>query len=196
MNFTIIYVSFLIISTIYRVRRISESYSAGPGPGKVYVPIYYPLFLCFYLLIWISAVAEYFYFQNIFPVRKINLIISLIGFLMYVGVIPLRAWAARTLGKYLNPDIKIIEDHKLIKEGPYKYLRHPLSLCVILEVTGLTLIPNSYYSFLIALFTFIPCTLIRIPIEEKTLIEKFGQEYLDYKKEVYAFLPLKKRIRR
>ncbi len=192
MNFTIIYVSFLLISTIYRLRRITRSYDTEPKHGQVYTPISYAILLGLYLLIWISSMAEYFYFQNILPVRKINLIISGIGFLMYVGIIPLRTWAAKTLVKYLSPDIKIVENHKLIKEGPYEYLRHPLALCVIIEVFGLTLIPNSYYSFLIALFVFFPYMFFRIYLEEKALIEKFGQEYLDYKKEVYAFLPIRK----
>jgi len=193
-NFTIFYIIFIIISTIYRFRRITKSYEAQPKPGKVYASISYALMLCLYLLIWVSSVAEYFYFQIISPGRKINLLVSGIGFLMYVGTIPLRARAAKTLGKYLSPDIKIMDDHKLIKEGPYEYLRHPLTLCVIIEVFGLTLIPNSYYSFLVAVFIFLPYTIFRTYLEEKALIDKFGQEYIDYKKQTYAFLPVRKRV--
>ncbi|MEW6608502.1 MAG: isoprenylcysteine carboxylmethyltransferase family protein [bacterium] len=190
MNFTFIYVAFLIISTVYRLRRITKSYSEEPGPGKVYVPISYSILLLLYLLIWAGALVEYFYLH----IQKVNLMISGIGFLMYVSVIPLRDCAAQTLGKYLSPDIKIVEGHKLIKEGPYKYIRHPLALSAIIEVVGITLIPNSYYSFLATLFIFLPYMLFRIHLEEKALTEKFGQEYIDYKKEVSAFLPFKKRI--
>lgn len=181
------------MSTIYRVRRINKSYADEPKPGKVYFPLTTPFMIGLYLLVWMCSIGEYFYFQYILRPHKINLIISLVGFLMYVGVIPLRRWAASTLGKYLSPDVKITLDHKLIKEGPYKHLRHPLSLCVMIEVCGFTLIPNSYYSFLIALFIFLPYVVFRAYLEEKALIEKFGQEYLDYKKDVYPFLPLKKR---
>ncbi len=196
MNFTLIYIIFLIISIIYRLRRVSRSYVSEPKPGKIYAPISYAVLLCFYLLIWISSVAEYFYFQIISPVREINLIVSGLGFLIYVVIIPLRSQAAKSLGKYLSSDIKIMEDHKLIKEGPYRYIRHPLALYVIIEVFGLTLIPNSYYSFLAVVFIFLPYTIFRTYLEEKALIEKFGQEYLDYKKQVYAFLPIKKRTSR
>lgn len=98
----------------------------------------------------------------------------------------------KTLGKWMSQDIKITENHKLIKEGPYRYMRHPLTLCIIIETFGLTLIPNSYYSFLFTLLVFLPYSIFRIYAEEKALIEKFGKPYLDYKKEVYALLPLRR----
>jgi protein-S-isoprenylcysteine O-methyltransferase Ste14 len=110
---------------------------------------------------------------------------------MYAGVIPLRAKAVEALGKYMSPDIKIVEDHKLIRTGPYRYLRHPLTLCVMMEVIGFTLIPNSYFSLIAALIIFCPFVIYRMYLEEKALIEKFGQEYLDYKKEVPTLLPLR-----
>ncbi|MFH1564071.1 MAG: isoprenylcysteine carboxylmethyltransferase family protein [Nitrospirota bacterium] len=191
--FTFGYLFFIIGSMIYRLIRLTKSYSVEPKHGKVEAPLSYPILLCLYLLIFIISIIEYFYCRFIIQIREINLIVSGIGVLMYVGVIPLRAIAIQFLGKHISPDVKITEDHKLIKEGPYKYLRHPLALCVIIEVLGITLIPNSYYSFLIALFIFLPYMIFRTYLEEKALIDKFGQEYLDYKKQVYAFLPVKKR---
>ncbi len=193
MNFTLIYLAFLIISTIYRLGRITKSYETEPKPGKVYFPSSYPILLALYLLIWIGSVSEYFYLQYINPVRQINLFISTIGFLMYVLIIPLRDVSAKALGKYLSPDVKILDDHQLIKEGPYKYIRHPLAVCVIVEVMGLTLIPNAYFTLLFSLLIFTSYILLRTYLEEKVLIEKFGQAYLDYKKEVPGYLPFKKR---
>lgn len=192
MNFTLIYLAFLIISTIYRFGRITKSYETESSPGKVYFPSSYPILLALYLLIWIGAVSEYFYLQYINPDREINLFISTIGFLIYVLTIPLRDVSAKTLGKYLSPDVKILDDHQLIKEGPYRYIRHPLALCVIVEVIGLTLIPNAYFTLLFCLLIFTPYIIWRTYLEEKALTEKFGQAYLDYKKEVSAYLPFKK----
>jgi len=144
-----------------------------------------------YFMVMISAIMEYFLLD-----RSINLVISGVGFLMYVSVIPVREWAIRSLGKFMSEHIEIKKGHKLVKEGPYKYLRHPLLLCLLIEVVGITLIPNSYYSLAGTLIVCFPLTFIRMYLEERVLIEKLGQEYLDYKKEVYALLPLKKNILR
>ncbi|MBU0568904.1 isoprenylcysteine carboxylmethyltransferase family protein [bacterium] len=192
MNFTYFYLLFLAGSTGYRIRRIIKSYSHEPSPGRVSFPPTYAILLFLYLAVWVGAIFEYFYFTYILQVKEINLAVSLIGITMYVGVIPLRKWALNALGKQLSADIKIAEDHRLIKEGPYQYVRHPLIICVVAEVFALALIPNSYYSFLIALFGFMPFMVFRAHLEEKALTEEFGEEYLNYKKEAYGFLPLKK----
>jgi protein-S-isoprenylcysteine O-methyltransferase Ste14 len=70
-------------------------------------------------------------------------------------------------------------------------MRHPLIFCAIIEAFGLALIPNSYYTFLIALLGFMPFMLFRAYLEEKALIKEFGEEYLKYKKEVFGLLPIK-----
>jgi len=196
MNFTSVYVVFLFISIIYRIQQLGKSYKYEPKPGKVYAKTNYGILLGLYLLITVGSVLEYFYcqyFRSFY--QEINLIVSGIGFLMYLGVIPLRVKAINALGVYMSPDIKIVDDHKLIRYGPYRYLRHPLSLYVMIEVMGFTLIPNSYFSCLVALIIFCPFVIYRIYLEEKALIEKFGQEYIDYKKEVYALIPIKRRRR-
>lgn len=193
MNFTLVYVAFIITSTIYRILQLGKSYKFEPKPGKVYAKTSYSILLALYLMIIVGSILEYFYCRYIICLRpEVNLLISGIGFLMYAGVIPLRVRAVETLGRYISPDIKIVEDHKLICAGPYRYLRHPLALYVMIEIIGFTLIPNSYFSLIAALIIFCPFMLYRIYLEEKALIEKFGQEYLDYKKQVYALLPLKR----
>ncbi|MEW5767818.1 MAG: isoprenylcysteine carboxylmethyltransferase family protein [bacterium] len=193
MNFTYFYVVFLLLSTAYRIKRLIKSYEVEEREAKVYSPMSYPILLLLYLLITIGSILEYFYFRYIIFVREeINLIVSLIGLITYVSVIPIRTKAVAALGRYMAADIKIFEDHKLIKEGPYRYLRHPLSVCVIIEAVSLTLIPNSYYSLIFALLVFIPFVLYRTALEEKALIEKFGQDYIKYQGEVYGYLPLKR----
>lgn len=195
MDFTIAYVGFLFIFIIYRIQQLGKAYKFEPRPGKVFAKISYSLILSLYLLIAIGTIFEYFYCRYIIFLRQeVNLIISGIGLLMYVGVIPLRAKAIEALGIYMSPDIKILDDHKLICHGPYRYLRHPLSLYVMIEIIGFTLIPNSYFSLLMALIIFCPMILYRAYLEEKTLIKKIGQEYIDYKKKVCAFIPISKKL--
>ncbi|MFH1096851.1 MAG: isoprenylcysteine carboxylmethyltransferase family protein [Candidatus Desantisbacteria bacterium] len=193
MNFTLAYIAFLIISIVYRLTRLSKSYAGESKPGKVHAGFNFAIMLFLYLSVFIGSISEYFYYCVMLHTRQINILISVFGLLMYIIVIPLRAVAATALGQQMSQDIKIIHDHKVVTNGPYAYLRHPLALCVMLEVLGLTLISNAYYSFIMTLVLFFPFMFYRVYLEEKALIEQFGSEYLEYKKRVYAFMPLKRR---
>ena len=102
----------------------------------------------------------------------------------------LSIWAIKTLDKYWTIEIEIRDVHPLIKNGPYKYMRHPHYLFLFCEVLGLPLIANAYYSFVFIAIIFIPLIILRFIFEEKALTEKFGAEYLKYKKEVWAFFPI------
>jgi protein-S-isoprenylcysteine O-methyltransferase Ste14 len=154
--------------------------------GKVYVRWSLSLLTYGYILIMIATVTEYFVLQ-----RKISYPITILGLLVYLGGLLGRKEPVKMLGKYWSPHVEIRENQKLIKEGLYRYSRHPYYLFLLIEVLGFTLIPNAYYTFLIGLIVYTSVIYVRIHYEEKALIEKFGQEYLDYKKEVPALLPLK-----
>lgn len=188
MNFTVVYVGFIIMVCVYRVRRLSKSYAHKEEPSEVKKPVSYAIMLCLYLLVFIGSIMEYFFINY---GQEVNLVLSGVGFLLYVSVMHLRGKALKALGIYVSPDVEIKEDHQLIRNGLYRYIRHPLALCVILELIGFTLVSNSYYSLTGVILLFIPFMLYRIKMEEKALIEKFGQDYLDYKKEVPALIPFK-----
>lgn len=185
MNFTIVYISFLIISLIYRLGRVVKTHIDKREEGKIYAKPIYGIMFILYLLILVGTIIEYFICN-----RNINLFISVTGFFFYVSVIPIRDWAIRSLDEHMSEHIEIKESHKLVKNGPYKHLRHPLFLCLLLEMVGVALIPNSYYSLIAVLVLYFPLVFIRMHLEEMALIEKCGQEYLDYKEEVPALIPL------
>ena len=141
-----------------------------------------------HVFIFISVLIEYFKRS-----QKINFSITTIGLVMFcLGLIG-RNWAIKTLGRFHSIHIEIRENHKLIKEGPYKYLRNPYYLSVLLEVIGFPLVANAYYSFLVSIFIYSPLIFLRTYYEEKSFEKKFGEEYVRYKNEVNAFIPFKKR---
>lgn len=185
-DFTLLYILFLVISSIFRIWRNTVTKNRS-GDGVVYAKPIFAVQAWLYITILISAITEYFTLN-----REVNLTLSLLGFIMYLLGILGREWVIRSLSDYWSADIRIREDHRLIKEGPYRYVRHPNLFCLLIEMNGFCFIPNSYYSFLSVWLIYFPVILVRIYLEEKALIEKFGQEYLDYKKELYVLLPLKK----
>ncbi len=140
-----------------------------------------------YILLISGTIGEYF----LIP-RTINLWISGMG----VGIVAIRIWlkwwAMLTLGEYWSVHIEIRESHKLIKYGPYRYLRHPAYLSNLMAYLGIPLIANAYYTLIGVFLIYLPFNLIRLHLEEKELMRKFGEEYEDYRRKVPALLPIKK----
>lgn len=85
---------------------------------------------------------------------------------------------------------KFIEDKdiSLVKEGPYKFVRHPIYLAELLILFGLFLILEDVSILLIILAWFLPLNFI-IKKEEKELIERYGDKYLKYKEKTSKLFP-------
>jgi protein-S-isoprenylcysteine O-methyltransferase Ste14 len=84
--------------------------------------------------------------------------------------------------------LQIVESHQLVKEGLYKHVRHPIYLGEILRNFGFVLIFSSIYGVLfIGVGTIF--LLLRIRIEEKMLIEAFGDDYKEYQRNTKMIIP-------
>ena len=84
--------------------------------------------------------------------------------------------------------LAIRENHKLRTSGLYRFVRHPLYFGAILVAIGVPVTVASMQGFL-AMLLLIPIVLIRIRLEEKMLIEAFGDEYRNYKKTTKKLFP-------
>ena len=73
---------------------------------------------------------------------------------------------------------------KLVKEGIYSKIRHPIYVGFSLILVGWCYIINST-TYYIAAFTLILILALRAYLEEKRLTEKFGEKYREYKKETW-----------
>lgn len=107
--------------------------------------------------------------------------------LFWIGVY-IRVVVMRTLGKYFLTDLRTLQDHRLIKHGIYKHIRHPAYLGTSLFSIGISLIFSSLSGFLLML-ALSSSYLYRIRLEESVLLEKFGDEYREYKKKTKKIIP-------
>ncbi len=112
----------------------------------------------------------------------IGLVLILLGML-------LRFLAIKQLGQFFTVDVTIKSNHKIIDSGFYKNLRHPSYAASLLSMFGMGISQNNYWSVLIMLSLGLFAFLIRIAVEEKALIENFGQQYLDYAKQTKKIIP-------
>jgi hypothetical protein len=76
----------------------------------------------------------------------------------------------------------------LVMEGPYKFSRHPMYLCVLAIWLGWALFYGSVAVFITWVATWVGMTLFVAPAEERELEARFGESYLEYKKAVPRWL--------
>lgn len=114
---------------------------------------------------------------------------TLLGILMIVTGISFRAWAVNSLGKYFTATVQIKEDHKLVKTGPYRIVRHPSYTGAFLAIIAGGVILESLAGFIISCTAMIIAYYVRIGIEEKELVARFGNDYLAYKKDTKMIIP-------
>lgn len=79
---------------------------------------------------------------------------------------------------------------KLVTTGIYKCVRHPHHFGIGLSITSIGLLIGGISTFTLMTITiWISIILFLIMIEEKELLEKFGDEYIRYKKDTPMLLP-------
>ena len=104
-----------------------------------------------------SVIFEYFRQQD--PVFSIVLII------FYLLLLALKFWIILSLGKFWNTKIYHIPNIPLIKEGPYKFLKHPNYLIVIAEIAVIPMIFHLYFTAIT--FTLLNAIMLFVRIKEE-----------------------------
>jgi methyltransferase len=87
----------------------------------------------------------------------------------YLAVQGLRLWTLLSLGRYWTARIIVVPNAPLVRKGPYRFLRHPNYLVVVLEIA---LLPLALGSWPLALgFSIVNAILLawRIRTENATL---------------------------
>ncbi|MCB9032880.1 MAG: isoprenylcysteine carboxylmethyltransferase family protein [Chitinophagales bacterium] len=115
-------------------------------------------------------------------IRYIGLLIIIIGCII-------RFYAIYSLGVQFTVDVNIRNQHELNNKGIYKYFRHPSYTASLLSFIGFGISLNNWLSLIIITIIIIIVFQIRIKVEEKALIGKFGNDYINYKKETFGLIP-------
>ena len=117
------------------------------------------------------------------------------GWLTWVGAaimisgILFRQYAIFTLGKFFTATIQIKKDHELIQTGPYRYIRHPSYLGILIMALGLGIAMANWVSLILCVVLPAIGLIRRIQFEEKELEQHFGKKYQDYIKNTRRVIP-------
>lgn len=109
-------------------------------------------------------------------------------FLGLCGVL-MRLWVMQFLGTSYTRTLKITEEQVLIRDGPYRWVRHAGYLGTILMWTGVALATANWIVVLIVLIVTCAAYHYRIQNEEQMLLTKIP-DYAEYRSKTWRLFPL------
>jgi protein-S-isoprenylcysteine O-methyltransferase Ste14 len=119
--------------------------------------------------------------------------VSITGFWAGAALVAIGLLFAVTARVYLGGNwsgtVTLKQDHTLTRGGPYRFVRHPIYTGLLLAVLG-NAIAMGQWRGLLALALFLVAFLHKVSVEERFLLEQFGDDYVHYRQEVAALLPL------
>ena len=128
-------------------------------------------------------------FVGIGRIESGNGLMQFVGLAMLIAGIAIRWTAIRTLGRYFTSVVVIRNDHRLIRSGLYKHLRHPSYTGALLAHLGLGLAFASWFSIAFSSIPFFVAAVYRMRVEDQALRETFGDEYIDYSASTKRLIP-------
>lgn len=145
-----------------------------------------PVSMISYIFLVILCLIEFYICK-----REANLIVMSIALATYITSIFLRLWAVATLGDQWSIHItgidKLNAKRRLVLSGPYRFIRHPVYLGIILEQCAIPLVANLYITFIIMLVTSVIIQSLKARLEEEAMRKRLGEEYIRYAASIPRF---------
>ena len=111
-----------------------------------------------------------------------------LGLLLAVLGTSLAVWSLWHLGRNVTPTSVTREDARLVRTGPYRWVRHPLYSSMVLTIPGLSLLSANALVLAGGVATFVTI-LVRLDVEERNLLEHFGEAYRRYMERTGRIFP-------
>lgn len=114
-------------------RRLRSRGAVEVGAG------HYPWMVALHAAFLASCLAEVWWLA-----RPFVPVLAAIALAVLVAATGLRIWTLRTLGGLWTTRVLVLPGAALVTGGPYRYLRHPNYLAVVLEVAALPLVHTAW----------------------------------------------------
>ncbi len=135
---------------------------------------HYPVMAAFHVLFLISAATEAIMLKRPFP--------GTLGWMALGGALgaqALRYWAVVSLGSRWNTRIIVFPNAQPISRGPYRFLRHPNYLAVIVEIACVPLIHGCWLTAVVFSIGNAILLWVRIRAEEAAMGPRYTLEFGD-----------------
>ena len=143
------------------------------------------------------GIARFFAFESVFILVLLNYRIWFVNPFSFLQVI---SWILLILSAYIviagylllkrkgKPSVNFENTSLLVRSGIYGYIRHPLYLSIFLFGTGVVLKDPRPTQLVLGAINLI-AVWFTSRIEEREMVEKFGDEYRIYMNETKMFIP-------
>jgi protein-S-isoprenylcysteine O-methyltransferase Ste14 len=99
------------------------------------------------------------------------------GIVLVVLGTAIRAWSMRTLGRFFQFHIQVLDGHRVVTDGPYRFVRHPAYSGLILIMAGFGFASGDILGLVAPLAIIGVALTLRIRAEERMLTATLGSEY-------------------
>ena len=112
-----------------------------------------------------------------------------VGIALMLGGVSLRCWANAVLGRFYTSTLRLANDQPIVKEGPYRLVRHPGYGGVLLLWVGAGMASQNWLVAGIILAPMSIAYACRITAEESMLLTAFGEQYRIYMTSTWRLVP-------
>lgn len=111
------------------------------------------------------------------------------GVAVIVAGMLLRMYCWRVLGIFFTHTVTIASDHKVVDQGPYRFVRHPSYLGALMTLGGLGMALCSWAALAMLVVGSFAIYIYRIEVEERALESALGDAYAQFKKSRKRLIP-------
>ncbi|MFJ7912156.1 methyltransferase family protein [Kitasatospora sp. NPDC096204] len=111
------------------------------------------------------------------------------GVAMVAAGLALRAWGMRVLGRYYTRTLRTVETQHVVRNGPYRLIRHPGYAGSLLVWVGYAVGTGGWAAALVVAALLLTAYGWRISAEERLLLDAFGNEYEEYRRVSKRLVP-------
>jgi len=114
----------------------------------------------------------------------------ILGGVLMVGGFFLAIWSIlEQLTRGRGTPLPVMPTQKLLKTGPFQYCRNPMTLGTVLAYVGMSIAAATVVgAALVLILSALLITYLK-RVEERELAARFGDEYLDYQRQVPFIVP-------
>jgi protein-S-isoprenylcysteine O-methyltransferase Ste14 len=116
------------------------------------------------------------------------------GLALQASMFVLALWARFHLGPQWRGVIAILDNHQLIRSGPYRLVRHPIYTSMLGMFVGTAMVSGELYAWLGVVLAAVAYWR-KIRIEEQYLHEALREEYAEYSRNTSALIPFRAILR-
>jgi methyltransferase len=167
----LIILALLVVERMFELDRARRNARRAFEHGAVEVgQAHYRVMVAFHALFIASCAIEATFFPRAFPAA-----VAWIALSAELVAQALRYWAVSTLGERWNTRIIVSPERAPVTDGPYRWMRHPNYLAVVIEIAAVPMIGGAIFTAISFSIGNALILAVRIPAEERAMGMRYAE---------------------